>query len=142
MMLPRLDETNKLQAFAIVLPGIFADVAGACNHLAIIAHLALRVRQSPSDLSRSPLHGFRFASAVFVGAFTPVNDGDSDTNEMQVFDLAAANARYVRLRIIGSAGGDAFGFSGIAFGVVPEPSLQAVLVVGAICLTMASLRQR
>jgi hypothetical protein len=88
-----------------------------------------------------------FSSSFFAGVFTPINDGNGDINVVQVFDLADSNARFVRLRITGSAGGVGFGFSEVAFGVagpatvVPEPSSLALLLAGAVGLAGVSLRR-
>lgn len=83
-----------------------------------------------------------FAGAFFAGSFLPADDAASDVNQVQVFDLADSNARYVRLRITGQATIEAIGYSEVAFGVVPEPFTVGYIAVAAVTLLSAAGRTR
>jgi hypothetical protein len=87
-----------------------------------------------------------FSSPFFAGTFFPADDGNETVNTVQVFDLTDSNAKYVRLRVTQTAEPGGFGFSEVAFGVVPEPltttnfAIAAAMLVGS--TRMARLRQR
>ncbi len=76
-----------------------------------------------------------FSSSFFAGSFLPLDDGNSSTNAVQVFDIADSTARFVRLRVTGTASSNATGFSEIAFDTAapsnPVPAPAGLLLVGS-----------
>jgi hypothetical protein len=83
-----------------------------------------------------------FAGAFFAGSFFPADDAASDVNQVQVFDLADSNARYVRLRITGQATIEAIGYSEVAFAVIPEPFTVGYIAVAVVTLFGTAGRTR
>jgi hypothetical protein len=83
-----------------------------------------------------------FAGAFFAGSFLPADDAASDINQVQVFDLADSNARFVRLRVTGQTTVDAMGYSEVAFAVVPEPFTLGYIAVAVVTLVGSAGRAR
>ena len=83
-----------------------------------------------------------FTGAFFAGSFLPADDAASDVNQVQVFDVADSNARYIRLRVTGQTTTNAFGYSEVAFGVVPEPFTVGYIAVAVVTFLGTSGRTR
>lgn len=73
-----------------------------------------------------------FSDSEFVGAFTALDDGNGDVNNVQVFDLIDSDARYVRLEVVSVARGNGTGLSEIAFATIPGPATAAVFLIAAV----------
>jgi hypothetical protein len=83
-----------------------------------------------------------FTGAFFAGSFLPADDAASEVNHVQVFDLADSNARYIRLHVTGQTTTNAFGYSEVAFAVVPEPFTVGYIAVAVVSLLGSAGRTR
>lgn len=88
-------------------------------------------------------NGSTFADSLLVGSFTAVIDGSglgAPGTGVQVFDLLDSSAQFLRIDVQTVAGGGGFGWSEVAFDVIPElpelpePSTAALLGLGLAAL--------